>query len=166
MRRYAIHQNKSCHSIFDQYGVRHPIFALLWLHIDLIWGGTSVPRNRERCRRLTPNQKANMGIFCFLWRQSKILANWIWKKFNCTAEVKIQFLEPNQQSSPCKLRFCETQDIERDQHALCNFCQIHKCNDYCMRQPKDETANKETTNQTKMKTNKVRQTQCKLTHWT
>ena len=85
-------------------------------------------------------------------RQSKILANWARKKFNCTAEVNIEADNVTGDVSPCKLRFRETDSIEKDRQDLCMFCQIHKCNDYCMRKTKiakekdnDEANKKRTT---------------------
>jgi hypothetical protein len=101
------------------------------------------------------------GIYTkiFKWKNNKkrktqIMANWIRSKFNCTAELQHYSPEPDQQSSPCKLRFCETECIEKDQESLCKFCQIHKCNDYCMRKPNDDKESKELS-QTKPKINKV-----------
>lgn len=85
-------------------------------------------------------------------RQSKILANWARKKFNCTAEVNLEADNVTGDVSPCKLRFRETDSIEKDGQDLCMFCQIHKCNDYCMRKTKiakekdnDEANQKRTT---------------------
>ncbi len=58
------------------------------------------------------------------------------KSFNCTAEVYIEADNVTGDVSPCKLRFRETDSIEKDGQDLCMFCQIHKCNDYCMRKTK------------------------------
>lgn len=131
------------------------------------WGRFEFAKSRGQIHLhligITDDTVGPNGIYTqlFKWnnnkkRQTKILAEWIRKKFNCTAEVKIDSLEPCQQSSPCKLRFCETKNMKEDQHSLCNFCQIHKCNDYCMRKLKDEkTVNNDTSCQTKSKTNMV-----------
>lgn len=141
---------------FNVFGIKH------------YWGRFEFAKSRGQIHLhllgITDDAVGPNGIYTqlFKWKnntkmQTKTLAKWIRKKFNCTAEVKIDNTEPSQQSSPCKLRFCETENIEEDQHSLCNFCQIHKCNHYCMRNIKDDkSANKESTNETKTKMNKVR----------
>jgi hypothetical protein len=80
------------------------------------------------------------GIYTKLlkWRnnkrkQAKILARWARTKFNLTAELQSEKNDSNDGISPCKLRFGETNSLNEDAHNLCMFCQIHTCNDYCMR---------------------------------
>jgi hypothetical protein len=58
-------------------------------------------------------------------------------KFNCTAELPTNCTTPDQSSSPCKIRFSQTTNIEKDQQDLCMFCQIHHCNDYCLKSSSD-----------------------------
>ncbi len=58
-------------------------------------------------------------------------------KFNLTAELQSEKDDSNGEGiSPCKLRFGELNCLNEDAQNLCMFCQIHKCNDYYMRQSK------------------------------
>jgi Helitron helicase-like domain at N-terminus len=133
--------------------------------IKKYWGRFEFAKSRGQIHLhllgITDDAVGPNGIYTklFKWknnkkRQTQIMANWIRSKFNCTAELQHHSPEPDQQSSPCKLRFCETECIEKDQESLCKFCQIHKCNDYCMRKPNDDKESKELS-QTKPKINKV-----------
>jgi len=64
------------------------------------------------------------------------------KKNNCTAELPSNCKKTDKFSSPCKLRFSQTSNIEEDQHDLCMFCQIHKCSDYCLKSYVNQKTNK------------------------
>jgi len=78
-------------------------------------------------------------------KQAEILANWSRETFNMTAEVaEIESITPEDsvKSSPCSIRFSETVDMIQDGAELSNFCQIHKCSDYCLRQSKSNTNKK------------------------
>jgi len=60
-------------------------------------------------------------------QKTTFLAKWMRSKFNCTAELPTNCTTPDQSSSPCKIRFSQTTNIEKDQQDLCMFCQIHHC---------------------------------------
>jgi len=57
-------------------------------------------------------------------------------KFNMTAELE-RIKAVKKDTSPCKLRFRETNSMEDDAFNISNFCQIHKCHDYCLRKGKN-----------------------------
>lgn len=52
--------------------------------------------------------------------------------FNVTAEVN-PVTSQSSKKSPCKIRYCQAENKEQDGKVLQNFCQIHVCSDYCMR---------------------------------
>jgi hypothetical protein len=82
------------------------------------------------------------------------------EKFNFTAKISSESLDTEDSTCPCKIRFREVTDIKKDQQALCQFCQIHKCSRYCMRTNKNMQGNlniKSKKNRTQI--NKVRTTQ-------
>ena len=85
------------------------------------------------------------GIYEQLWKlkenkqeQAKVLGDWARKTFNMTASISENQAASDSEESPCKQRCCQTNDVEQDQISLCNFCQIHKCNDYCLRTRKEK----------------------------
>ena len=45
-------------------------------------------------------------------------------------------LSEEEKYSPCKRRFSQVKSIELDRELLCDFCQIHECNGYCLRSVK------------------------------
>jgi len=85
------------------------------------------------------------GIYEQLWKlkenkeeQARVLGDWARKTFNMTASINENQAVSDSEESPCKQRCCQTNDVEQDQISLCNFCQIHKCNDYCLRTRKEK----------------------------
>ena len=70
-------------------------------------------------------------------KQARIIAKWARSKFNMTAELESTATEETETTSPCKVRFGESVSIEKDATDLSKFCQIHKCNDYCLRKSKN-----------------------------
>ena len=139
---------------FHVFGIKH------------YWGRFEFAKSRGQIHLhllgITNDATGPQGIYTklFKWRnnkkmQSKILAKWIRNKFNCTAQVNPESEEPDHHSSPCKMRFSETQCMEKDQEALCMFCQIHKCSDYCMRKYKNDKNNNTSNEPTPPRTSKV-----------
>jgi len=121
---------------FNVFGIKH------------YWGRFEFAKSRGQIHLhllgITDDAAGNNSIYNKMYklknnkkRQSKVLAKWARKKFNCTAEINSQSEVPPQNMSPCNVRFRETQDMLTDGEQLCNFCQIHKCNDYCMKKTKD-----------------------------
>ncbi len=53
-----------------------------------------------------------------------------------TAEVSTDNDNPNETTSPCNMRFCQTTCMKEDGNNILNFCQMHNCSDYCMRDKK------------------------------
>jgi hypothetical protein len=111
------------------------------------WGRFEFAKSRGQIHLhllgITDDATGNNGIYTklFKWRnnkkkQARILAKWARKKFNLTAELQSEKDYSNEGISPCKLRFGETISLNEDARNLCMFCQIHKCNDYCMRKSK------------------------------
>ena len=85
------------------------------------------------------------GVYEQLWElkenkeeQARVLGDWSRKTFNMTASMNESEGISDSGPPPCKQRCCQTNDVEQDQMSLCNFCQIHKCNDYCLRTRKEK----------------------------
>jgi hypothetical protein len=83
------------------------------------------------------------GIYEQLWNlkgneteQARVLGDWARSTFQMTANLDENATLSSSEESPCKQRCCQTSNVEQDQASLCNFCQIHKCNDYCLRTKK------------------------------
>jgi len=75
-------------------------------------------------------------------RRTKFLANWIRTRYNCTAELPLDYEKQSKSSSPCKVRFSQTTNIEKDGYDLCMFCQMHKCSNYCLKSSTDRKTSK------------------------
>jgi len=85
------------------------------------------------------------GIYEQLWNlkgneaeQARVLGDWARSTFQMTANLDENATLSSSEESPCKQRCCQTSNVEQDQASLCNFCQIHKCNDYCLRTKKEK----------------------------
>jgi len=76
------------------------------------------------------NQKGNKS------KQTELLSNWARSKFKVTAEVNTDNDNPHEATSPCNMRFCQTTCMKEDGNNILNFCQMHNCSDYCMRDKK------------------------------
>ena len=80
-------------------------------------------------------------FFTFKWnklKQAEILANWARGTFNITTELLAYNSLPIQEEgkpSPCSARLSEAADVIQDGAELSMFCQMHKCNEYYLRQP-------------------------------
>ena len=65
------------------------------------------------------------------------LARWAKEKFGLTASVDEKFdsRQKPASESPCSVRFTNIadEDMEDDEMDLMNFCQVHKCNGFCLR---------------------------------
>jgi hypothetical protein len=87
------------------------------------------------------------GIYEQLWKlkgnegeQAKVLGDWARQTFDMTANLDENTTISSSEESPCKERCCQTNNVKQDQASLCNFCQMHKCNDYCLRTRKEKKA--------------------------
>ena len=69
--------------------------------------------------------------------QGTMLGEWARNTFNMTAECEsVDGIPDESKYSPCKTRLSQVQSLEIDQQLLCNFCQIHECNGFCLRSVK------------------------------
>ena len=69
--------------------------------------------------------------------QGTMLGEWARNTFNMTAECEsVDDIPDESKYSPCKTRLSQVQSLEIDQQLLCNFCQIHECNGFCLRSVK------------------------------
>lgn len=98
------------------------------------------------------------GIYDQLWKlkdnqaeQARVLGDWARVTFQMTANLGETTSPPSSEESPCKQRCCQTNDVQQDQAALCNFCQMHKCNDYCLRTRKETKVTSDINPETKKK---------------
>jgi hypothetical protein len=66
--------------------------------------------------------------------QGRILGEWARNTFNMTAECEpVEDIPEDENYSPCKTRLSQIQSLHIDQQLLCNFCQMHECNGFCLR---------------------------------
>jgi len=81
-----------------------------------------------------------------LEQQQHVLGDWARDKFNMTASLpEIPGNRTTTQQHPCAQRFCQLNDWDMDKESLLLNCQMHKCNDYCLRSVKKKTPTVTTT---------------------
>jgi hypothetical protein len=93
---------------------------------------------------ILPKASEPGGIYDQLWElkgdkqtQAEKLGEWARSVFNMTAEHSgLVNVSGEEKYSPCKRRFSQVKSIELDRELLCDFCQIHECNGYCLRSVK------------------------------
>jgi hypothetical protein len=93
---------------------------------------------------ILPKASEPGGIYDQLWElkgdkqtQAEKLGEWARSVFNMTAEHSgLVNVSGEDKYSPCKRRFSQVKSIELDRELLCDFCQIHECNGYCLRSVK------------------------------
>ncbi len=125
---------------YETFGIKH------------FWGRFEFAKSRGQIHLhllgITDDVTGDNGIHTKLFAckndnnaQTNILAQWMREKFNFTAEISPESVDTEESTCPCKIRFREVADITQDQQALSQFCQIHKCSEYCMRTNKNMQGN-------------------------
>jgi hypothetical protein len=75
-------------------------------------------------------------------KQTETLAKWARETFNLTASLDPNIKVSTNSPNPCTVRFCQTSSIAEDQVSLSNFCHMHKCSEFCLRQVRKTASTK------------------------